>query len=326
VKYLSSCKYQLFLTKNGHIMKKDLFIDTNFPLIPMIAIDLSVPIKINWGAEPFAFDLKRHIDYDNIISPRNTFLKYELIDSYQIKPKNKNKLIFSNIKKYFTGIKKKYIIIDDEEEAIEDDSKPKLSTKTILSKLIASEMKTLINLENKYLQEEQKELQKQEELQEQEEYQDQDYQEQEQQQQELNELNQESQEFIPYEESPTVEVPEIPIQNQMHNPIQNPMQLPTHNQLHLPTFTPLITGLQPIYQANYYYQIYYSLLFPNQYTHNPFLSQLQVPFSQVPLQQVQFPQVQFQQAPYQMPSLVTDPSFNNIFNPNPNPNPNQNPN
>jgi hypothetical protein len=138
VKYLSAYRYQLFLTKAGHILKKDIIIETTFPLIPMIALDLSVPIKINWGAEPFAFDLKKHIDYDNIISPRNTFLKLELIDSYQIKPKNKNKLIFSNIKKYFTGMKKKYIIIDDEEEAIEDAEKPKLTTKTILTKLIAN--------------------------------------------------------------------------------------------------------------------------------------------------------------------------------------------
>jgi len=346
VKYLSAYSYQLFLTKAGHILKKDIIIETTFPLIPMIALDLSVPIRINWGAEPFAFNLKKHIDYDNIISPRNTFLKYESVNDYQIKPKNKNKLIFSNIKKYFTGMKKKYIIIDDE-EAIDDDS-PSLTTKTILSKLIATEMKTLINLENKYLEKQEKKLEEQEEEQQEE--------EQQYQEQEL------TQEFIPIEESPTVEIPDnnqnyyqnqpqIPIQNQMHNPmhnpIQNPTQLPTHNQLHLPTFTPLITGLQPAHQP-YYYQVYYSLLFPNQYTYNPFLSQLQVPFPQVPFPQVPFPQVPFPQQ-YQMPPLVNDPPYNNIFNPNftfnppnqnfspnpdlnlnpnpnPNPNPNQNPN
>ena len=99
LKYLSKNKYNIFLTINGKLIDLDIQIETAEYLIPMIGLDLSVPIEINWGENPFIFDIKKQINCNNILSHKNNFLKDLDSKKYKIKPTNKFvKKLFKTIK------------------------------------------------------------------------------------------------------------------------------------------------------------------------------------------------------------------------------------
>ena len=112
LKYISQNKYNIFLTINGNIIDSDIQLETTEYLIPMIGFDLSVPIKINWGEESFMFDIKKHINYNNILSHKNSFFKNPECELYKIKPCNNQKyyIFKSNIKnikinEFFSALK-----------------------------------------------------------------------------------------------------------------------------------------------------------------------------------------------------------------------------
>jgi uncharacterized coiled-coil DUF342 family protein len=99
--YLSKNTYHLFLTKNGVICNKEIKIECCDYMVPMIGLDLSMPVKINWGNEQFAFNLEKYIKANKIISFNNNFLKFnESDESYKLKPFKgilKNNIIYKNI-------------------------------------------------------------------------------------------------------------------------------------------------------------------------------------------------------------------------------------
>ena len=107
IKYISKFKYEIFLTKNGIIVNSEIPIEASGYLIPMIGLDVSYPIKINWGQEKFKFNLQKHLNSNKVLSHANTFLKNNpSINRYQIKPSNfKNNSFMKNIIKDFDNKK-----------------------------------------------------------------------------------------------------------------------------------------------------------------------------------------------------------------------------
>ena len=97
--YISKNKYGLFLTKNGLLINKIIIINCDEILVPMMGIDISYPIEINWGNNEFKFNLENYIFSSEILSLKNSFLNneaslsnYTVIPSYNI---NKSE-IFGN--------------------------------------------------------------------------------------------------------------------------------------------------------------------------------------------------------------------------------------
>jgi len=74
LKYLGNYNYAIFLTKNGIIAGEEKIFNTDEKLYPMLGIDISFPIKVNFGEDEFNFDLECHINSNEIINIKNTFL------------------------------------------------------------------------------------------------------------------------------------------------------------------------------------------------------------------------------------------------------------
>ena len=120
IKYISKDNYKIFLTKEGILIKDNLNIVNSDYLIPMIGLDLSVPIKINWGNQKFMFDLERVINCNQILSHENNFLKNNKIDFFKIKPavyKSNNVAIWKSV---VSNIAKDLFLNDIFEEQIKE--------------------------------------------------------------------------------------------------------------------------------------------------------------------------------------------------------------
>ena len=99
-------EYRLLLTKNGIIIDDNNKIKTHLELYPMIGLDLSSPIFVNWGQKKFKFELQKYISCNKIINNNITFLSRPRdITSYRfIPPQSLNKKI--NIFSFSENIKK----------------------------------------------------------------------------------------------------------------------------------------------------------------------------------------------------------------------------
>lgn len=99
-------EYRLLLTKNGIIIDDNNKIKTPLELYPMIGLDLSSPVFVNWGQKKFKFELQKYISCNKIINNNITFLsKPRDITSYRfVPPQSLNKKI--NIFNFGENIKK----------------------------------------------------------------------------------------------------------------------------------------------------------------------------------------------------------------------------
>jgi len=96
LKYLSRSNYGLFLTKNGSIVNNEILIQTTEYLIPMISLDISSDIEVNFGQNNFLFNLREYTNDNKILSCKNIFFNNYSIENYNIKP-NKSKKISTTI-------------------------------------------------------------------------------------------------------------------------------------------------------------------------------------------------------------------------------------
>ena len=88
LKYISKNNYILFLTKNGFIVNKEILIYTSYNLIPMISLDVSLEIKVNFGQNNFLFNLRKYSNDNKILSCKNIFFNNYSVVPYLIKPYN----------------------------------------------------------------------------------------------------------------------------------------------------------------------------------------------------------------------------------------------
>ena len=96
--YDKKYEYRLLFTKNGKIIEDEYVIKTKNNLYPMIGLDLSSPIFVNWGQQDFNFNLKSYINSNKIINNKITFLTDNIdISEYKYTPPNYTK--FNIIKK-----------------------------------------------------------------------------------------------------------------------------------------------------------------------------------------------------------------------------------
>ena len=95
LKYLSKGNYLLFLTKNGFIVNKEIHIQTYDVLLPMISLDISLDVKVNFGQENFQFNLRNYSNDNKILSYKNMFFTSYSIKAYFIKPTKSNKIIIN---------------------------------------------------------------------------------------------------------------------------------------------------------------------------------------------------------------------------------------
>ncbi len=104
--YDNKNEYRLLLTKNGIIIDDNNKIKTPLELYPMIGLDLSSPIFVNWGQKKFKFELQKYISCNKIINNNITFLSRPRdITSYRfVPPQSLNKKI--NIFNFGENIKK----------------------------------------------------------------------------------------------------------------------------------------------------------------------------------------------------------------------------
>jgi len=104
--YDNKNEYRLLLTKNGIIIDDNNKIKTHLELYPMIGLDLSSPIFVNWGQKKFKFELQKYISCNKIINNNITFLSRPRdITSYRfVPPQSLNKKI--NIFNFGENIKK----------------------------------------------------------------------------------------------------------------------------------------------------------------------------------------------------------------------------
>lgn len=89
--YIEKNKYRFILTYNGVILinNHDFILETNSQLLPLISYDHPNKIKLNFGQEPFKFNVKNYLYNNYIISDSNLFLKIEndnqhLFDTYEV--------------------------------------------------------------------------------------------------------------------------------------------------------------------------------------------------------------------------------------------------
>ena len=104
--YDNKNEYRLLLTKNGIIIDDTKKIKTQLELYPMIGLDLSSPIYVNWGQNKFKFEIQKYISCNKIINNKVTFLSHQRdILSYKfVPPQSLNKKI--NIFSFGDNIKK----------------------------------------------------------------------------------------------------------------------------------------------------------------------------------------------------------------------------
>lgn len=104
--YDNKNEYRLLLTKNGIIIDDTKKIKTQLELYPMIGLDLSSPIYVNWGQKKFKFEIQKYISCNKIINNKITFLSHQRdILSYKfVPPQSLNKKI--NIFSFGDNIKK----------------------------------------------------------------------------------------------------------------------------------------------------------------------------------------------------------------------------
>jgi hypothetical protein len=87
LKYYGNNRYSTFLTKNGVLAGLEKKFITDEKLYPMIGLDVSFPIKVNFGDEEFIFDIECYIDSNEILNNKNTFLHNKMdINSYTFIP------------------------------------------------------------------------------------------------------------------------------------------------------------------------------------------------------------------------------------------------
>jgi len=98
LKYISINNYKIFLTKNGLMINDEISFTCDEMIVPMMGLDLSYPVKVNWGQNEFEFDLEKYIDYSQILSIKNNFLSNnECIDEYKVIPKLIPKIYHSKL-------------------------------------------------------------------------------------------------------------------------------------------------------------------------------------------------------------------------------------
>lgn len=157
--------YSLFLTKNGNLCNKEIKIECSDFMIPMIGLDLSSPVKVNFGNEPFSFKLEKYIKSYNILSINYNFIKnketkeiYKIVPDVNLQSNSSiyKKIISNNLKNLYP---KKLISISDTEfeknkNKINDDIKTddkinnKIENKTDIDKIDYSG--NYLNFENNY--------------------------------------------------------------------------------------------------------------------------------------------------------------------------------
>lgn len=83
--YIDKNKYKFILTYNGIILVIDHYfiLETNSQLLPLISYDHSNKIKLNFGQEPFKFNIKNYLYNNYIVSDINLFIKIE-IDNHNL--------------------------------------------------------------------------------------------------------------------------------------------------------------------------------------------------------------------------------------------------
>ena len=99
LKYISKNNYLIFLTRNGLIVNDEETFSCESELVPMIGLDSSYPVFVNWGQNAFKFDIEKYSKSSEILSSNNTYLSNnQNLDNYNVTPKFTNKNLLFNYK------------------------------------------------------------------------------------------------------------------------------------------------------------------------------------------------------------------------------------
>lgn len=81
--YLEKNKYKFILTYNGLLLPIDnnYIFESNAQLLPLISYEHSHKIKLNFGQEPFSFNIRNYLYNNYIVSDTNLFIKIENTNS-----------------------------------------------------------------------------------------------------------------------------------------------------------------------------------------------------------------------------------------------------